>query len=50
VNTEYQTYCHKAPDGTPGDIRRKAAQEKELRQLGNDWEMLGRPGPLVITK
>ncbi|KAL3759673.1 hypothetical protein ACHAWU_009820 [Discostella pseudostelligera] len=49
VNTEYQKYCHKAPD-TPGDIRRKAAQEEELKQLEDDLEMLGRPGPLVITK
>ena len=49
VNTEYQKYCHKAPD-TPGDIRRKAAQEAELKQLEDDLEMLGRPGPIVITK
>lgn len=49
VNAEYQKYCHKAPD-TPGDIQRKAAQEAELKQLEDDLEVLGRPGPLVITK
>lgn len=47
VNTEYQKYCHKAPD-TQGDIRRKAAQEAELKQLEDDLEVLGRPGPLVV--
>lgn len=49
VNAEYQKYCHKAPD-TPGDIQRKAAQEAELKQLEDDLEVLGRPGPLVIMK
>ncbi|KAL3796756.1 hypothetical protein HJC23_010903 [Cyclotella cryptica] len=50
VNSVYQKYCHKVMLDTPGEIKRKASQEAELKQLEEDIEMLSRPGPLVIMK
>lgn len=49
VNAEYQKYCHKVILDTPGEIKRKASQEAELRQLEEDIEKLSCPGPLVIN-
>ena len=48
VNFVYQKYCHKVQLDTPGEIKRKATQEAELKQLEEDIEKLSRPGPLVI--
>lgn len=50
VNAEYQKYCHKVILDTPGEIKRKASQEAELKQLEEDIEKLSCPGPLVIQK
>eukprot|EP00970_Alexandrium_tamarense_P011842 scaffold2578_cov197-Alexandrium_tamarense.AAC.8 len=50
VNSVYQKYCHKVTLDTPGEIKRKAAQEAELKQLEDDIEKLSRPGPLLIRK
>lgn len=50
VNFVYQKYCHKALLDTAGEIKRKASQEAELKQLEHDIEVLSRPGPLVIRK
>ena len=50
VNSIYQKYCHKVMLDTPGEIKRKASQEAELKQLEHDIEMLSRPGPLMIRK
>ena len=50
VNAEYQKYCHKVILDTPGEIKRKASQEAELKQLEEDIERLSSPGPLVIKK
>jgi hypothetical protein len=49
VNTEYQKYCHKVILDTPGEIKRKASQEAELKQLEEDIERLSCPGPLVVV-
>ena len=48
VNSVYQKYCHKVQLDTPGEIKRKATQEAELKQLEEDIEKLSRSGPLVI--
>ena len=48
VNAEYQKYCHKVILDTPGEIKRKASQEAELKQLEEDIERLSCPGPLVV--
>lgn len=48
VNSVYQKNCHKVMLDTPGEIKRKASQEAELKQLEKDIEMLSRPGPLWI--
>jgi hypothetical protein len=48
VNSVYQKYCHKVLLDTPGEIKRKASQEAELKQLEEYIEKLSRPGPLVI--
>ena len=50
VNAEYQKYCHKVILDTPGEIKRKASQEAELKQLEEDIERLSCPGPLTIKK
>lgn len=50
VNAEYQKYCHKVILDTPGEIKRKASQEAELKQLEEDIERLSCPGPLMIKK
>ena len=50
VNSVYQKSCHKVMLNTPSEIKRKASQEAELKQLEKDIEMLSRPGPLVIKK
>ncbi|KAL9179849.1 hypothetical protein ACHAXT_007819 [Thalassiosira profunda] len=50
VNAEYQQHCHKVILDTPGEIKRKASQEAELKQLEEDIERLERPGPLLIKK
>ncbi len=49
VNSEYQKYCHKVILDTPGEIKRKASQEAELKQLEEDIEKLSCPGPLVVV-
>lgn len=48
VNAEYQKYCHKVNFDTPGERKRKASQEAELKQLEEFIENLSCPGPLVI--
>jgi len=48
VNSVYQKNCHKVMLDTPGEIKRKASQEAELKQLEKDIEKLSRPGPLWI--
>jgi hypothetical protein len=50
VNSVYQKYCHKVLLDTPGEIKRKASQEAELKQLEEDIEKLSRPGPLIIKQ
>jgi hypothetical protein len=49
VNSEYQKYCHKVILDTPGEIKRKASQEAELKQLEEDIKKLSCPGPLVVV-
>ena len=49
VNAEYQKYCHKVILDTPGEIKRKASQEAELKQLEEYIEKLScQSGPLFI--
>mmetsp|Transcript_5384 Transcript_5384/g.10416 ORF Transcript_5384/g.10416 Transcript_5384/m.10416 type:complete len:225 (+) Transcript_5384:3-677(+) len=48
VNAEYQKYCHKVNFDTPGERKRKASQEAELKQLEEYIEKLSCPGPLAI--
>lgn len=48
VNAEYQKYCHKVNFDTPGQRKRKASQEAELKQLEEFIEKLSCPGPLVV--
>ena len=48
VNSVYQRYCHKVSLDTLGEIKRKASQEAELKQLEEDIEKLSRPGPLLV--
>lgn len=50
VNAEYQKYCHKVNFDTPGERKRKASQEAELKQLEEYIEKLSCPGPLMIDK
>jgi hypothetical protein len=50
VNSVYQKYCHKVLLDTPGEIKRKASQEAELKQLEDDIDKLSRPGPLLIKQ
>ena len=51
VNAEYQKYCHKVILDTPGEIKRKASQEAELKQLEEYIEKLScQSGPLFIYK
>eukprot|EP00579_Thalassiosira_antarctica_P015324 CAMPEP_0201931818 /NCGR_PEP_ID=MMETSP0903-20130614/28182_1 /ASSEMBLY_ACC=CAM_ASM_000552 /TAXON_ID=420261 /ORGANISM="Thalassiosira antarctica, Strain CCMP982" /LENGTH=262 /DNA_ID=CAMNT_0048471247 /DNA_START=6 /DNA_END=794 /DNA_ORIENTATION=+ len=50
VNADYQKYCHKVNFDTPGERKRKASQEAELKQLEEYIEKLSCPGPLVIKK
>ena len=47
VNAVYQKHCHKVMLDTPGEIKRKASQEAELKQLEDFIEKLSR-GPVVI--
>ncbi len=49
VNTEYQKYCHKVILDIPGEIKRKASQEAELKQIEEDIERLSCTGPLVVV-
>lgn len=48
VNAEYQKYCHKVNFDTPGERKRKASQEAELKQLEGFIEKLSCPGSLVV--
>ena len=50
VNQKYQKICHRMNNDTIGDIKRKEAQESELKQLEEDIELLSRPGPILIRK
>lgn len=50
VNAEYQKYCHKVILDTPGEIKRKASQEAELKQLEEYIERLSAAGRIVIRK
>jgi hypothetical protein len=49
MNSEYQKYCHKVILDTPGEIKRRASQEAELKQLEEDIEKLSYPGPLALV-
>ena len=48
VNKTYQKICHRTNNTTIGDIKRKEAQEADLKQLEDDIELLSRPGPIFI--
>mmetsp|Transcript_61374 Transcript_61374/g.71741 ORF Transcript_61374/g.71741 Transcript_61374/m.71741 type:complete len:268 (+) Transcript_61374:63-866(+) len=48
VNRKYQKICHRTTMDTLGDIKRKEAREKELRQLEDDILLLSRQGPIMI--
>jgi len=50
INCTYQKICHRVSMTSLGDIKRKEAQEAELKQLEQDIEKLSRPGPLYIKK
>jgi hypothetical protein len=47
VNASYHKMAHKAVFDTPSEVKRKASQEDELKQLENDIEILSR-GPVFI--
>ena len=48
VNKTYEKICHRTNNTTFGDIKRKEAQEADLKQLEDDIELLSRPGPIFI--
>jgi len=50
VNASYHKMAHKAVFDTPSEVKRKASQEDELKQLENDIEMLSRDGPIFIKQ
>ena len=50
VNSKYQKMCHRVTIETLGDVKRKEAQENELKQLEDDIEKLSKTGPVMIRK